>query len=93
MHPRPIVGPSKTGSISRLQARDAAKAVKMANSSGSAARKGTSFSKTGRFVSASIRERYLGHFGVGASTTVRKNVTGVKTSAMTKPTAKKAALK
>lgn len=75
MHQRPIVGASKTGSISRLQARTAAKAVKIARATGGAARKSTSQS-----VTATVLERYLGHFGVGRSRTVVKNRTATKAS-------------
>lgn len=85
MQQRPIAGASKTGSISRLQARTAAKAVKMAKLMGGAARKSTSSnSKTGRFVSASVLERYIGHFGVGRSTNGAKKVSGVKNIAAPK---------
>jgi len=93
MNQRPIIGVSKAGSISRLQARRAAKAVKMAKSWGMAARKSTSTSTTGRFVRASIHERYLGHFGVASSTSGRKNASGVKNRTATKSMAKKAAPK
>jgi len=85
MQQRPIVGASKTGSISRLQARAAAKAVRMAKSTGGAARKSiSSNSKTRRLVSASVLERYIGHFGVGRSKTRAKKVSGLKNSAATK---------
>lgn len=85
MHQRPIVGASKTGSISRLQARTAAKAVKMGKSTGGMARKSTSWSsKAGRFVSAAVLERYLGHFGGSRSTTGTKKASGPKNSAATK---------
>jgi hypothetical protein len=85
MHQRSIVGASKTGSISRLQARTAVKAVKMAKSTGGVARKSaSSSSKAGRFVSASVLERYLGHFGVSRSKTGAKKASGPKNSAATR---------
>jgi hypothetical protein len=88
MHQRPIVGASKTGSVSRLQAGRAARAVRLAKSTGGAARKSTSSSKAGRFVSASVLDRYLGHFGVGRSKTGAKEASGVKNLAATKSTTK-----
>jgi hypothetical protein len=57
MNQRLIVGPEKTGAITPLQARDAAKAVKAARSK--------SGSKPGLIISDSIMERYLGSFGSG----------------------------
>jgi hypothetical protein len=84
MQQRPIVGGSKTGSISRLQARGAAKTVKMAKLRGNAPR-GSANSKRGQFVSASTIERYVGHFGVVPATNGRGNGSGVKKS----PAAKK----
>ena len=90
MHQRPIVGASTTGSISRRQARHAAKTVKMAKPRAKMARNGTS-SRRGQFVSASIVERYLGHFGSSPAT--RKNGSGVKKSPATKTTARRSAHK
>lgn len=78
MHRRPIVGAAKTGSISRLQARAAAKSVKIRSTGGAARKIAPSSSKTGQSVSASVRERYLGHFGVGRSQTGAKKASGVK---------------
>jgi hypothetical protein len=88
MHQRPIVGGSKTGSISRLQARSAAKAVKMAKLTGTAPR-GSASSKGGQFVSASTIERYVGHFGVVPSTNGRGNGSGVKKRSAAKKTVSK----
>jgi hypothetical protein len=82
MTQRPIVGSAKIGSLSRRQARNAAKAVKMAKAGGIAPLKRTSSSRNGRSVSASAIERYLGHFGAGPSR--------VRKSAVKKSTAKKA---
>jgi hypothetical protein len=90
MHQRPIVGASTTGSISRRQARYAAKTVKLAKSKSKVARNNTS-SRNGQFVSASMVKRYLGHFG--SSPAPRKNGSGVKKGPATKPTAKKSAPK
>jgi hypothetical protein len=67
MTQRPIVGSAEIGSISRRQARNAAKAVKMARTGGIGPLKRASGSTNGRPVSASARERYLGHFGAGPS--------------------------
>lgn len=55
MTPRPILGPARTGSISRIQARKAVRAVKAASAGKE------------RPVSESERQRYLGHFGVGVT--------------------------
>jgi hypothetical protein len=78
---RAIVGAEKTGSITRLEARMAFRAVKKARAR-SAAR---------RPVSAAIIERYLGHFGVGPSKAKGKNnSSGPKKMAVTKVAAKKA---
>jgi hypothetical protein len=69
----------KDSSISRLQARTAAKAVKKAKSTGGVARKNVSSSlKTGRFMNASAFERYLGNFGVGRSKTQAKKASSPK---------------
>ena len=87
MHQRPIVGASETGSISRLQARTAARAVKMAKSTGATARKRTSKLKKGQLASASAVERYLGHFGAGRSNAARKT-SAVKNRPTTKSKAK-----
>ncbi|MGD1073455.1 MAG: hypothetical protein ABSB15_25370 [Bryobacteraceae bacterium] len=81
MTQRPIVGSAEIGSISRRQARNAARAVKVAKA-GSIAPKRTQGSTNGRSVSASVIERYLGHFGAGPSR--------VKKSTLKKSTAKKA---
>jgi hypothetical protein len=62
MHQRRIVGTSTVGSISRLQARRAAKTVKLAKSITKTTAK-TAGSRNGQLVSASVFERYLGHFG------------------------------
>jgi hypothetical protein len=62
----------KTGSITLLQARKAVRAVKLAKS-------GKTFP-----ISASIRERYLGHFGFGPTEPTEKIPSATK-----KPRAKK----
>lgn len=90
MHQRPIVGASTAGSITRRQARHAAKAVKTAKSRGKGAGTGTSSSRP-QSVSASMVERYLGHFG--SVTAPPKNGSGVKTSHALKPSPKKLAPK
>jgi hypothetical protein len=76
---RAIVGAEKTGSITRLEARNAFRAVKKAKS-GSAAR---------RPLSAAVIERYLWHFGVGPSKTLGQNGSGVKKGAVAKSAAGK----
>ena len=88
MKRRTIVFPSKTGSITLLQARELFRAVKIAK-----ARKGVSGPKSGRLVSESVRERYLGHFGVGPRITPPKDASSVKKSAAKKSSGKKAAPK
>jgi hypothetical protein len=87
MQQRSIIGSSKTGSISRSQARRAAKAVKMAKPKAIAPGKSTS-SKGGKFVSASVIDRYLGPFGAAPSNNRRKNESRADKSATTKSTAK-----
>jgi len=82
MPQRSIVGASKTGSITRLQAREAAKAVKMARSKSG---------EKGQRVSASVVERYLGKFGTGGSTTVTKERSGGRKTTGDKSRSKKAA--
>jgi hypothetical protein len=67
---RAIVGAEETGSITRLEARMAARAVKMARPQTGGR------SKTP--LSEAVIARYLGHFGVGASKTTGKNGFGVK---------------
>ena len=89
MDQRPIVGASKTGSITRLQARQAARAVKIARAKRQSARKGTLTSKAATSVSASIRERYLGHFGTVSSTAKWQNGSDTDTRPTTKTSAKK----
>lgn len=82
MTQRPIVGSAEIGSISRRQARNAARAVKLARAGIIAPPKRASGSTNGRSVNASVIERYLGHFGAGPSR--------VKKSAVKKSPAKKA---
>jgi len=88
MRQRPIVGGLKTDSISRLQARSAAKTVKMAKLTGKAPRPIAS-SKGGQFVSASTIERYVGHFGVAPSTNGSGNGSSVKKRSAAKKTVSK----
>jgi hypothetical protein len=57
----------------------------MAKSTNGTARKSvSSSSKQGRFVSESVLERYLGHFGVSRSNTGEKKASGPKNSAAKK---------
>lgn len=62
MNRRPIIGSSKTGKVTRLQARKAAIAAKSLSSK-RAAKKSGRFSDSSLAVESSFIERYLGHFG------------------------------
>jgi hypothetical protein len=87
MQDRLIISTSDTGSISRLEAREAAKAVKIAKTKNSEKLKKPSPAAR-RSLSAAAK-RYLGHFGIGSSTTQPKKA-AAKSSAGTAPQKKPA---
>ena len=77
MKKKAITVATKSGSISRLQARKAVLKVKTANANAGVARK--SAAKSTVTVAPSVVERYLGHFGVGAGrVSPRKGVSAPK---------------
>lgn len=81
MAQRSIVGASKSGSITRREAR---KAVRNAVSGQFVERSGDSRQTLGArdtFMSDRIRERYLGHFGSGTGRSVTKKSSTAKASA------------
>lgn len=82
MHKRTSLSASKTSSISRLQARKAVLGVKAARSGSGSAR--ASSLHSAKKASSSFVERYLGHFGVGPSSTATKKSGAAKKAGATK---------